>query len=217
MRSDRRRRHDKAFTCRDSSSAHGKGRLAHDVAARDGSSSIARDDDEDDDEISAARRRTENSSSATAEGKEDSQGEAVSHDGTSGMKPRTTPGAWFAAQEKKKARAGSKRDDNGSESDGVDAAASDDSFSDNIVSSKRRYCGKREGMVTGRYSGNEDNTEKDGGSGNDSWASIVEGGRSPARCNSLMLSYERGNNSDLVQCVVVRDVSTRWRDRQKHI
>ncbi|CAM9096410.1 unnamed protein product [Ectocarpus sp. 4 AP-2014] len=206
--SDRGRRHDKVYQRREPSSAHGIGGLADDVAARDVSSSIARDDDDDDD--SAARRRTENSSTATAEGKEDSQGTAVSHDKTSGMKPRTTPGAWFAAQEEKKVREGSKRDGNGGESggerDGVDAAASDDSFSDNIVSSKRRYCGKGEGMATGRCGGDE-TTEEDRGRCKDSWASIVKGRRSPARCNSLMLSYERGNNSDLVQCVVVRDRS----------
>ncbi|CAM9406601.1 unnamed protein product [Ectocarpus sp. 8 AP-2014] len=214
MGSDRGRRHDKALPRRESSSAHGKGGLADDVAARDVSRNIARDDDDDDDDDdndnSAARRRTENSSTATAEGKEDSQGTAVSHDKTSGIKPRTAAGAWFAAQEEKNAREGSKRDGNGGESggerDGVDAAASDDSFSDNIVSSKRRYCGKGEGMVTGRCGGDE-TTEENGGRDTGSWASMVEGGRSPARCNSLMLSYERGNNSDLVQCVVVRDRS----------
>ncbi|CAM9391353.1 unnamed protein product [Ectocarpus sp. 12 AP-2014] len=209
MGSDRGRRHHKALPRRDSSSAHGKGGLADNVAARDVSSSIARDDDDDDDN-SAARRRTENSSTATAEGEEDSQGTAVIRDMTSGMKPRTAAGAWFAAQEEKKAREGSKRDGNGGESggerDGVDAAASDDSFSDNIVSSKRRYCGKGEGMATGRCGGDE-TSEEDGGRGKDPWASIIEGGRSPARCNSLMLSYERGNNSDMVQCVVVRDRS----------
>lgn len=58
----------------------------------------------------------------------------------------------------------------------------------------------------------------DGGQGNDEeegskgatgryWEEYCKEGRIPARCNSLMLSYERGNTTDMVQCVIVRDVS----------
>lgn len=52
----------------------------------------------------------------------------------------------------------------------------------------------------------------DGGGGRGALSPVGEGGvgleQPSSRYNSLMLSYERGMNSNMVECVVVRDVST---------
>ena len=89
--------------------------------------------------------------------------------------------------------------------------ASKDSRTDTTLNSKRRYGGKGEDLLRRGSSedgdGEDEGQEADdfGGSGR-SWGDVSA--RTPTRRNSLMLSYERGNTSDLVQCIIVRDVST---------
>lgn len=127
----------------------------------------------------------------------------------SGKEPKA--GGWFAAQEEEEKEDGkSKRysDAEGNNDDHDDA--SKDSGTDNTLSSKRRYDGKG-GHLLQRGSSDEGQVQDEGeGNGHDRvgggcWGELYE--KMPARCNSLMLSYERGNTSDLVQCIIVRDVS----------
>ncbi|CAN0007226.1 unnamed protein product, partial [Hapterophycus canaliculatus] len=120
---------------------------------------------------------------------------------------RATTGGWFAVQGEERKRGESKRPDVDDGIEGVDAV-SNESFSDNIVSSKRRYTSKA--GVTDRGSGDEGREEDGGGvdrHGGSYWGGSSEGGQSYGRCNSLLLSFERGRNSALVQCVIVRDRS----------
>lgn len=123
--------------------------------------------------------------------------------GSSGTRPET-------AQEEEEDDEGESKTLNGAVGDDVNGAASDDSFSDNIVSSSRRYDGEGRGLVRGGSSDGGQGKDEGGGSGGVSghcWEEYCKNGKASARCNSLMLSYERGNTTDLVQCVIVRDVS----------
>ncbi len=104
--------------------------------------------------------------------------------------------------------------------DDVSDAASDDSFSDNIVSSRRRYDGGARGLVRGGSSGGGQGKDEGGRSGGVKgrcWKEHCKGGNASTRCNSLVLSYERGNTTDLVQCVIVRDVSGLDTIREKKV
>lgn len=127
-----------------------------------------------------------------------------------GQSSRASTGSWFAVQREEGEGEESKNrgDDNGE--DECADVVSNDSCSDNIVSSKRRYHGKA-GGITERVSYDEGRNEDGGGGGRrggSCWGGSSEGGQTPSRCNSLLLSFERGRNSALVQCVIVRDVST---------
>ncbi|CAM9513701.1 unnamed protein product, partial [Scytosiphon promiscuus] len=123
--------------------------------------------------------------------------------------PILSTGGWFEVPGQGGRRAESKMcDDDDGGIEGAEAGSCE-SFSDNIVSSKRRYHDKTKGG-TQRGSGDEGRNE-DGSSerrrGGSCWGGSSEGGQTPARCDSLLLSFERGRNSALVQCVIVRDRS----------
>lgn len=174
------------------------------------SSSIVSINDEDVKHNNDSSGRIEKSSTATIVSKKSGQGAASGDKNSNGAKPRATAGSWFASQEERDNEGeGKKNDDVGDDDDN----SSGDSFSDNIVNSKRCYRGEGKGTLEGGSPGEgrgEDGTGGGGSVGSSSgvcWGESYNGGQTPARCNSLMLSYERGHDSDLVQCVIVRNVS----------
>lgn len=83
------------------------------------------------------------------------------------------------------------------------------------MNSKRSYRGEDKRVLGGGSLG--EGRGEYGLGGGDSGVccgELSKGGQTPARCNSLMLSYERGDDSDLVQCVIVRNVSKTGHDRR---
>lgn len=120
-------------------------------------------------------------------------------------------GGWFAAQGEEERLDGESKISSDAE-DIDDADDADDASKDSCTDTKRRYDGKDGNLLLQTGSSDEEQGE-DKGEGNDHgevggrcWGELY--GKMPARCNSLMLSYERGNTSDLVQCIIVRDVSS---------
>lgn len=82
------------------------------------------------------------------------------------------------------------------------------------MNSKRCYRGEGERVLGGGSPDKGRGEDGIGGGGSGvCWGGLSKRRQTPARCNSLMLSYERGDDSDLVQCVVVRNVSKTGHDR----
>lgn len=131
--------------------------------------------------------------------------------GGNGGRKETKAGGWFATQEEEEEKQNGESRTHSDAEDIGDGEASKNSCTDTTLSSKQRYDGKGRKLLQGGSSdegqgGDEGEGNGDGGVGGRCWRELSE--RMPARCNSLMLSYERGNTSDLVQCIIVRDVSS---------
>lgn len=132
-----------------------------------------------------------------------------------GNRKEPRAGGWFEAQKegKEEEDGESKRcnEDEDEDEDEDDYDASKGSCSGATLSFKRRHDGEGGNLLRGGSSDegqgeDEGEGDVDGGARRRCWRGLSE--RTPARCNSLMLSYERGNTSDLVQCIIVRDVSS---------
>lgn len=129
-----------------------------------------------------------------------------------GSKREPNAGGWFAAQkEEEKEDEESKRYNDTEDDDDDDGDdTSKHSCTDATLNSKQWCVGEVRKLLQ-RGSSDEGHGEDegegtgDGGVSEHSWVKTYE--RAPTRCNSLMLAYERGNTSDLVQGIIVRDVS----------
>lgn len=184
------------------------------------SSIVGNDDNNDDDDVkhdNDSSVRIEIPPTATKTSKKSDREAASGDENSGGAKPRATTGSWFAAKEEWEDEGESKIYGDTGDDDDDDISASD-SLSDKIINSRRCHRGESTGMLGGGSPGEgrgADETVGGGSVGSSSelcWGESSKGRQTPARCNSLMLSYERGNNSDLVQCVIVRNVSETGHD-----
>eukprot|EP00752_Nemacystus_decipiens_P012897 g11417.t1 len=139
--------------------------------------------------------------------------------GRESRKKEPRAGGWFVPPEEEEKEEGGRKecsnveeDDDGDDGDDDDDDDDDDaskgSDPDTTLCSKRLHDSKGGNLLKGGKS--DEGLAPDESEGNDHgarggrcWGEVYE--QMPARCNSLMLSYDRGNTSDLVQCIIVRD------------
>lgn len=116
---------------------------------------------------------------------------------TRGGKPEPAAGGWFATDSQVV-----------KEEEKLQGYEANDASSDNIVNPARWRVGKT-GSIAGSNSNNKKGDDGHGSSsdeGRDALSPSVEA-TGCAQRSLLMLSYERGPGSDMMQCIIVRDVS----------